>query len=168
MLRDREGIEINQEAKIYGRKRTRLRIIYNNRVLFEIVEVRNKFTYYLIVNNIVGKKIIIRDDKRRLTEIVRKIIRSFEWALSEAFDREFAFVRIYEGELIFTDRGEFFIETEDEEYEEKKSNFNFKGYTIPVRIYLGVDSGRMYIAVDSVYFINEFMNRLKAHYNLSS
>ena len=75
MLRDREGIEINQETKIYGRKRTRLRIIYNNRVLFEIAEVRNKFIYYLIVNNIVGKKIIIRDDERRLIKVVRRIIR---------------------------------------------------------------------------------------------
>ena len=68
----------------------------------------------------------------------------------------------------FTDRGEFFIETEDEEYEEKKDNFNFKGYTIPVKIYLGVNSGRMYIVIDSVYFINEIMNRLKMQYNLSS
>ena len=168
MLKDKEGIEIGQETKIYGKKRTRLRIIYNNRVLFEIVEIRNKFTYYLVINNVAGKKIIVRDDKRRIIRIVRRTIRSFERALSEAFDREFAFVRMYEGKMVFTDEGEFFTETEDEEYKEEKSSFNFKGYIIPVTVYLGVNSGRMYVAVDSIYFINEFMNKLKEYYNLSS
>ena len=174
-LKDKEGIKILEvndphfSRKIHGRKITRLRIKYSKKKLFEIVEIKNGHMYYLIDNGITGTKIFIRDDKGRLGELVDQLIMEFEIALSVKFDREIFYLDIYDGDIIFADGAEFFIEIggDEEEYEQKRSKFKFKGTMIPFRVDVGVETGRIFIYINVVYFINELMNKIEREYKLN-
>jgi len=167
-LKNKEGIKIieDNKPKIYGKKRTRLRIRYNKKTIFEVMEIRNKRTYYLIENRISNLKIFIRDDEKKLDKLTRDIINDLEDALSKKFDRVIVFTGIRDGDLYFEDDGEFFIEVDDEEFDEERDTFRFKKYKIPMKVYVGDNSGKIIIHISALYLINEFINRIEKRYKI--
>jgi len=169
ILKDKEGLLIsNNSFSVKGKKKTRLRIIDNKKIIFEIIEVLDVHTYYLIKNNITGSKIFIRDDKSRLKELIDETVADFEEALSIRFDIQISFLDMGRGELVFSDGDGFFVDImEEEELEEKRTTFRIFGHRVPARVIIG-SSGARYIIINSIYFINVVMNKIEKEYKLKS